>query len=103
MFESTKLALSKENKCKFWLPNQTCEAEYSCQYEFEDPDIGYCIFHWPKDEKDKRQLEFQGAREIDKLYDPEVGAAFNRELQAHFERMEEDTKITYIDCRGFRF
>jgi uncharacterized protein YjbI with pentapeptide repeats len=101
-FSSTvelRQASNKESRCKYWLPEQSNEADYSCRYEMLNIDVPYCIFHLPAREEDTyKQLTPQIRQQV-----VDSRSHFTSAILQHLREMESNERERIIDCRGFRF
>jgi uncharacterized protein YjbI with pentapeptide repeats len=94
-----KQSPDKESRCKYQLPDQTSEAEYSCPYEMMSVDAPYCIFHVPKTREELDREFATGARVKFDL----IRRDFNSGVFSHVTDIESRGDQNIIDCRGFRF
>ena len=90
-------ASTKEERCKFHLPEQTYEAEYSCPYEIYAE--ARCVFHLPK----PTAAEVAALEPAERWHAAEVGSNFQTLFLQHVQREDTSGGREFIDCRGFEF
>jgi uncharacterized protein YjbI with pentapeptide repeats len=91
-------ATDKESKCKYWLPEQTYEAEYSCNYAMENPSETFCIFHAKKFTEEEKQNLSKFVISRAEVLESKFQAAFAELLES-----AEKQRNVFIDLRGFKF